>query len=136
MKQNKGFTLIEILAVIAIIAILATFAGVSVMNAINSSREELLQDQIKSVKDTAITYILNQSYSLRPCSTSFDETNPSTTEANCYRKITISNLINSGLFENRNDLCDPNGSVLVYRKNYGTYSELASYMTDDVCAYR
>ena len=55
MKQNKGFTLIEILAVVAILAILVTFAGVSVMNAINSSREEILQDQIKSVKDTAIT---------------------------------------------------------------------------------
>ncbi len=135
MKKKKGFTLVEILAAVVILALLAIFCTVSVSSVLNNSREELLQDQIKSLGDAAITYVTDKNYYLKACSTSFNPESPTDTDKNCYKTIAVDDLVKEGFFENKNDICDVNKKVMVYKKNYTTYTEYASYVDEDICSY-
>lgn len=132
--NKRGFTLVEVLAVVSILAILMTLAGVSVFSIINDSQSKLLEEQIKGLSDTAITY-LEKKYFV-DCPGDFDPKNPNSTLKNkCYREVSVEELVSSGFFENKNDLCDLEKKIIVYREKSGNYSELKSYVSEDVCSY-
>ena len=129
-NNNSGFTLVELLGVIVIIGILATVAGLAVFQIIHNQQEKLLEDQIATLKDTAVTYVLSKETYLESCGNALDTNNP-----DCYVNVSINDLIEEGFFENRGDICDTNKSVIVYKKTEGLITELESYVEDGVCSY-
>ena len=129
-NNNSGFTLVELLGVIVIIGILATVAGLAVFQIIHNQQEELLEDQIATLKDTAVTYVLSKETYLESCGNALDTNNP-----DCYVNVSINDLIEEGFFENRGDICDTNKSVIVYKRMEGLITELESYVEDGVCSY-
>ncbi len=138
--NKKGFTLVEILAVIVILAILMTVAGTSVFGIIHESQQQLLDEQVKNLGDTAITYMESKKYYFDKCPVTFDPKNPNVSLKNhCYREVSVLELVESGLFENKKDLCDTTKSILVYKKQIantsGGYVEFASFVPEDTCRY-
>ena len=129
-NNNSGFTLVELLGVIVIIGILATVAGLAVFFIIHNQQEKLLEDQIATLKDTAVTYVLSKETYLESCGNALDTNNP-----DCYVNVSINDLIEEGFFENRGDICDTNKSVIVYKRTEGLITELESYVEDGVCSY-
>ena len=129
-NNNSGFTLVELLGVIVIIGILATVAGLAVFQIIHNQQEKLLEDQIATLKDTAVTYVLSEETYLESCGNALDTNNP-----DCYVNVSINDLIEEGFFENRGDICDTNKSVIVYKRTEGLITELESYVEDGVCSY-
>ena len=129
-NNNSGFTLVELLGVIVIIGILATVAGLAVFQIIHNQQEKLLEDQIATLKDTAVTYVLSKETYLESCGNALDTNNP-----DCYVNVSIKDLIEEGFFENRGDICDTNKSVIVYKRTEGLITELESYVEDGVCSY-
>lgn len=130
MKDKKGFTLTELIAVIAILGILMTVAGVTVFNVIDSSQKKLLEEQVTGLADTAITYVISEKVYLANCPSKFDPESPLTED--CYTLVTVADLVQSGFFENKNDLCELNKEILVYRNSIG---ELRSYVPENTCSY-
>lgn len=129
-NNNSGFTLVELLGVIVIIGILATVAGLAVFQIIHNQQEKLLEDQIATLKDTAVTYVLSKETYLESCGNALDTNN-----LDCYVNVSINDLIEEGFFENRGDICDTNKSVIVYKRTEGLITELESYVEDGVCSY-
>lgn len=127
--MKKGFTLVELLTVIAILGIVMTLAGTAVFKIMDESRNKLLKEQLEGLGDTAITYVISEKTYLENCSNSFDPTLPN--ETGCFVKIKVSDLVNSGFFENTNNLCDLNGEVIVYKSS----GELKSYVNNELCNY-
>mgnify|MGYP000158800018 FL=1 len=125
--NNKGYTLVELLAVIVILALLAGIGVASINNSIKASREKSLELQYETIESTAKSFC--QKHLL-------DEFEPSTTcelkSENCCSKvpsegevcyIVLEDLITEGLTE---ELKDPknggyiNGQTLIeitYRNN-------------------
>lgn len=130
MKDKKGFTLTELIAVIAILGILMTVAGVAVFGVMGESQKKLLEEQINGLADTSITYVLSEKLYLESCPASFTPENP--TSSGCYTSVSVAELVQSGFFENKNDLCDLHKEILVYRDSIG---ELQSYVPENTCSY-
>ena len=135
MINTRGFTLIELIAVISILGLLMTLAATSIAKTLNESKENLLQEQIKSLKDTAITYVSNKKYYFKVCPDTFNPAKTTTKDKNCYVKLTVSELINEGLFKDDKHICKEDKKIVVYRKKDGSYDSLETYLEDDTCAY-
>lgn len=135
MINKRGFTLIELIAVISILGLLMTLAATSIAKTLNESKENLLQEQIKSLKDTAITYVSNKKYYFKVCPDTFNPAKTTTKDKNCYVKLTVSELINEGLFKDDKHICKEDKKIVVYRKKDGSYDSLETYLEDDTCAY-
>ncbi|MCI3922540.1 prepilin-type N-terminal cleavage/methylation domain-containing protein [Paenibacillus sp. TRM 82003] len=74
-NNQKGFTLVELLAVIVILGIIAMIAVPAIGNIIEKSREDALEQSILMVRDSAEAYFLD---------------NPATT------KVTLTVLVEKG----------------------------------------
>lgn len=136
MKKKNGFTLVEILAVIVILSILMTVAGVSVFQVLEDQKKKLLEEQIKSLADTSITYVESKNWYLRECPTTFNPKSPDTSLKNkCYREVTVKDIMDANFFENKNDLCQLDAKILVYKKRESNYSNLTSYVKEGTCSY-
>ena len=133
MFTKKGFTLVELITVIAILGVLMTLAGTAVFSILNQSRQDLLEEQIKGLQDTAITYVISTKVYLETCPSNFDPKNP--TDSDCFMYVSVKDLIDSGFFDNKSDLCDETKQVIVYKSASGEYSELKSYVPEDICSY-
>lgn len=55
--QNKGFTLVELLAVIVILGLIALIAVPPVLNNIKTTKEDLYNTQIDLIKAGAVSYV-------------------------------------------------------------------------------
>lgn len=62
--MKKGFTLVELLGVIVILGLIAMIAIPTINSALNSSREKAYNEQIKTIEDTARTYMSKNSLKL------------------------------------------------------------------------
>ena len=130
MMSKKGFTLVELMAVIIILGILATLAGTAVMSIMSKSQDELLQEQIKGLGNAAVTYVIAEKVYLESCPSTFNPASP--TNSDCYERVTVRELVSSKTFENNNNLCDENKTIIVYRDSIG---ELLSYVPENTCSY-
>ncbi len=136
MKKKNGFTLVEILAVIVILSILMSVAGVSVFQVLEDQKQKLLEDQIKSLADTAITYVESKNWYLKTCPNNFQVNNPDHSLLNkCYREVSVRDIVKANFFENKNDLCNLDDTILVYKKNEGNFANLTAYVKDGTCSY-
>ena len=90
--MKKGFTLIELLFVIALLGVIAVVATPAVNNMLQTSRENAYQSQIKTIEETARTYMSKNPNKL-----------PNTNEKLC---VTVSELQTSGLLD-KNGIKNP-----------------------------
>lgn len=58
--NNKGFTLIEILAAITILAIISTISVIAVTRYVEKTKEKSYETMVQSVCDAANNYIINE----------------------------------------------------------------------------
>ena len=115
--NNKGFTLVEIMAVIALLAILLTGAGLVVTSVISRNRDRLQKQNIGLIEDAAITYVQTKKYYIPAC------VKTSAGNSKTYKTISKPNVdaLNVKLSETalrslRNDFNSLNSDVTV--KNY------------------
>lgn len=59
MKNNKGFTLIELMAVIIILAVIGLIVFPTAIDSINNSKEKLYKEQVKRILDAADSWASN-----------------------------------------------------------------------------
>lgn len=135
MKKQKGFTLVELLGVIAILGVIATIATFSVLNIIESQKVELTKEQVANLKDSAMNYYIQSKKYLRVCASG---TSVSTLwemnagDMTCSMKVSIGELVNKRYFENKNQICNENQFVLIYRN---TSTDTLVYVPDGACGY-
>ncbi len=130
--QKNGFTLVELLAVIGIIGILVTIASASVVSLLNKQKETIAADTEKKLKDAAIAYVQDKRIRLSSCPTSFNPEEPGNNNG-CFTKITVSKIIESGLFEDNAENCDRNAEIIVYKMKQDNYSENLAYAKEGIC---
>ncbi len=132
MKQKKGFTLVEVLVVLGILAILMTLSATSVISIMRKNDDKLKNEMEKNLKEAAIAYMEEKKIILKKCSNNFDPANPNT-ETSCYKKLTVQELINSGLFTDEAGYCKKEENILIYRANENEYTELRAYVKEGTC---
>ncbi len=136
--KKMGFTLVELLAVLAILAILMSLAAFSVVNVLNNQKNVLADEMEKNLTEAAVSYVEKKHIRLSKCSTSFNEQNPTAIESDnkCYQYLTVEQVIEEGLFTDGEGYCNKEGKILVYKKNYGNYSEIKAEAEREICKQR
>ena len=84
MKQS-GFTLVELIATIVVIGLIAMFALPQVLNQYSNHTEELSQQQLDLISESARTYVLDNASKY-----------PKTTDSYC---ITLEEMVNDGALD-------------------------------------
>lgn len=115
MKNNKGFTLIELMAVIIILAVIGLIIFPSAIESINNSKDKLYKEQVKRILDAADSW-----------ASSNDSKLPSGDGEAI--KITIDQLQKAGLLK-KDDVKNPLNSadnmsqdiVIYFDSNYNQY---------------
>lgn len=104
-KNNKGFTLVEILAVIVILGIIMIVALPTYSNIYNSIRLTTYLNNIKTIKSAALDYGSNPSIkdSVKKL---HDNTSSSTENKDWCKTISVTNLIKSGYLASDDDNLD------------------------------
>lgn len=140
MKQNnRGFTLVELLAVITVLAIIIGIATGSVVSVLNRSRKNMSREVRSNLSEAALTYAMDHAY-LEKCSVEFSKeiyedkniTNLNNNTA-CFQRLTVEELVNAGVFENNRNSCNPEDIVIVYRYNDGVNSDYKTYISEEAC---
>jgi prepilin-type N-terminal cleavage/methylation domain-containing protein/uncharacterized repeat protein (TIGR02543 family) len=123
--NRKGYTLIELLAVILIISLIITL---SIIKAINSSKEKAATLSEKSIKEAAETYATEKN----------DDNNywlDITDKENKYFCITIEELMNKGLLDKKANIeskdFDIHSYVLVKKNKVTMVNSKAEILTKD-----
>lgn len=117
-KNNKGFTMVEMLAVVTIMGILTMVAVPRIYKYVTKTRQQSMETMFKSVYEASENYIMKENVTL----TTTGSTNKTT--------ITVDQLVNGQYLD---PLIDPNGGgsnkcngkVEVTRKN--TASNIFDY---------
>ena len=138
--KKNGFTIVELLAVIVVLAIIITVASSSVISVVNNSRKKMASEVRNNLKESALTYSMDHLH-LEKCDPIFSEemvnnniTNlNASSNATCIQKVTVEEVKNAGVFEDKRGFCDNSDVVIIYRYNSGEYSEYKAYVSDDAC---
>ena len=104
--QNKGFTLTELICIIALLGLIALIAVPSVNTMINDSKEKAYKEQIRTIEESARTYMAKNSLEL-----------PDQVEGE-NKCLSVSKLKKSGLLSDE-DIKNPK-----YRKNSKNQEEI------------
>lgn len=122
MKNNKGFTLIELIATIIILGVIALIAIPAINTTIDSSRQKAYDEQVERIKSAAKNWAVENS-------TAFSEDSG-------VVEITVTELINKGYLEEDN-IIDPKDGKSFDDKGYCvkvTYDEKSfEYEFTDDC---
>lgn len=94
MKNNKGFTLIELMAVIIILAVIGLIVFPSAIESINSSKEKLYKEQVQRILDAADSWATNNDSKLPDGNSSIKITIDTLQKAGLLKKEDVKNPIN------------------------------------------
>lgn len=133
MREKNGFTLVELLAVIAILGILISAASISVVGILRRNKEKLQREMEKNLVSAAISYFEEEKTILRKCPSAFTPEHPTIENQNCYKMVSVQELITSGFFTDDSNYCNKDASIIVYRAQEGSYSELKAYVKEGTC---
>lgn len=142
--NNKGFTLVELIATLLILALVMSIATYSITNIIRKSKEENYNLLIKNIRDGAEEYYQECKYSRE---TIYNMFNNDESDVNnfCDGSITLGELVTYGYIkgnssENGNALVNPNNDenisncqLKVYYNNGNVSVEAVSSSVNDSC---
>jgi prepilin-type N-terminal cleavage/methylation domain-containing protein len=133
--NNKGFTLVEVIAVVVILGILVTFASPYVIKYIDSSKESTKQQSLKDTEDAAISYGLTQ-FIPESCAVSSKVTKPSDIPSGCDYSVTVQQLIDKQLLKDTAKVLNRNAKVYIYKlrttNEIKTSYEVKAYVSEDI----
>ncbi len=145
-KKNSGFTLVELLAVIVVLSIIITLVSSGIIAVMNKSRKNMAVEVRSNLEEVALTYAI-ENYHLEKCSLSFSNelyvnqnisnlNNPD--NASCFKRVTVKDVKNAGLFEDNRGFCSEDDVVIVYRFSYENenkeiLSEYKTYISENAC---
>ena len=115
--QNKGFTLVELLAVLFVLALIFGLAIKSVFNVINKSQDNVYLNQIYDILDSAYDYTLRHNNFLPDSTTT-------------VKYITLAHLIQDGLIDS--DIMDPTQNKLFDYALVISVSYVSNESTSDI----
>lgn len=97
MKNNKGFTLVELLATLIVLALVMTLGGYSITSIIKNSKEKNCELLISNIKDAAESYYNECKYMpTKKC----DDENEDGEEV---YKVSLSDLVSSGFLKGNSE---------------------------------
>ena len=138
-RKNGGFTLVELLGVLVIISFLITISTGSVLVILNRSRQKMASEIRNHLGEAALTYVVDHA-TLAKCSQEFskeiyEDKNVTNLNLNstCFRRVTVGELVNSGVFEDNRGVCSNEDIVIVYRYFDGINSEYKTFISEDTC---
>ena len=133
--NNKGFTLVEVIAVVVILGILVTFASPYVIKYIDSSKESTKQQSLKETEDAAISHGLTQ-FIPDSCAVSSKVTKPSDIPSGCDYSVTVQQLIDKQLLKDNSKVLDRNAKVYIYKlrttNEIKTSYEVKAYVSENI----
>ncbi len=141
-KNNRGFTLVELIGVLVVIAVLSIVATGSTISIINKVREKTAVEMRDNLKEAALTYVISEkNIHLTKCSASFSEkvyTKNDISElsknASCTKTVTVATLKEEGVFADKKGYCNHDEEVLVYRYcDESENCEYKTYISDTAC---
>lgn len=119
--MKKGFTLVELLAVIALIAVLAVIAVPSVMMVSRNIKEDMYCEKVDMLLTSARSWGEDHISTLR---------NTSADRDNCYKTVTVGDLVDAGLVNKENDTAGSYVSNPVTNESMDSY-EIGLYIKDN-----
>ena len=131
--NEKGFTLVELLAVIVILSLVVVIAATSINSSLNTSKEKILEDRINNITTGAISYVQNQKNILNAGDCASINAKQHTTYDRC-KVYTVQELINLKAIETNEKggkIYNPvtntemnNDIVTVYRMNNRLHAQI------------
>ena len=151
--NNKGFTLVELLAVIVILAVLGGIATYGVINAINTSKDKAEDAFLNEIGKQIEMYIDLNSFSIAPDSAEYnfskvitsniEEDGPNTRPVSAWEfkkgdtRLTLRDILENGYsdkskFENPNNNkeCNINNEVIIFRDTDSVYYYYVDFNDD------
>ena len=86
MKNNRGFTLVELLATLVVLSIIVSITGYTIITTINKSKEENYNVLVKNIVSAAESYYLECKYN----------NNTTSNGITCSNTVTLGNLVRYG----------------------------------------
>ena len=113
MKNNRGFTLVELIATIVILGVVLSITGFAITTVIDNARKKNYQLLITDIKSAAELYYQECTY-MRP--SSLEPDNPGEESICDLEKITLGDLVKYG-YLNSNDTTETNSSKVIHPDN-------------------
>ncbi len=131
--NEKGFTLVELLAVIVILSLVVVIAATSINSSVNTSKEKILEDRINNITTGAISYVQNGKNILNEADCAAINAKQHTTYDRC-KVYTVQELLNLKAIETNEKggkIYNPvtntemnNDIVTVYRMNNRLHAQI------------